>query len=331
MEAISQLSKPITKLIEVVASGIGTISRSHFIRKSADALAYEIKTISSAINESKASVGHIEYNSEGLIIISKDTDAIEVLPAGESDEIVLRRITYQQAKKQRNIENIIQRAAQDLSSVEEVSADPVDEDWIARFFSISEDISTEQMQQLWGRILAGEVSKPKSFSLRTLDVLKNITKNEADVVEKVALAVLSQDNRSFLYSHADGSSFLNDEFAISRTDLLLMIDLGIVSTTDIMAYSNLFPNAISPIVMQYGKWCIVVELEGEINFGFTVLPLSSVGHELLLLIDIQPKMSLVKKLAQSMKRTGLTVKYSTSYSINPDGSINYDNVQDIPE
>ena len=91
MEAISQLSKPITKLIEVVASGIGTISRSHFIRKSADALAYEIKTISSAINESKASVGHIEYNSEGLIIISKDTDAIEVLPAGEGREFDLVR------------------------------------------------------------------------------------------------------------------------------------------------------------------------------------------------------------------------------------------------
>ena len=37
------------------------------------------------------------------------------------------------------------------------------------FFNIAEDISSDDMQALWGRIFAGKIKQPKSHSLRTLD------------------------------------------------------------------------------------------------------------------------------------------------------------------
>jgi hypothetical protein len=48
-------------------------------------------------------------------------------------------------------------ATEELKKENDVSDTPVDEDWIVRFFNVVEDISDEMMQQLWGRILAGEV------------------------------------------------------------------------------------------------------------------------------------------------------------------------------
>lgn len=45
------LSKPITKLIEVVASGIGACYRPHHIKEMAKAQAEAIRTISSVVDE----------------------------------------------------------------------------------------------------------------------------------------------------------------------------------------------------------------------------------------------------------------------------------------
>ena len=52
-------------------------------------------------------------------------------------------------------------------------------DWFIRYYEASGNISDEEMQLLWAEILAGEIEKPSSYSLRTLDVLRNMSKEEA--------------------------------------------------------------------------------------------------------------------------------------------------------
>ena len=54
-----------------------------------------------------------------------------------------------------------------------------DIDWLNRLFSIVGDISDDEMQNLWAQILAGETKTPKSYSLKTLDVLRNMSKEDA--------------------------------------------------------------------------------------------------------------------------------------------------------
>ena len=45
------LSKPLTRLIEVISSGVGAVSRSYLIKKNADARAHEIRLISKALED----------------------------------------------------------------------------------------------------------------------------------------------------------------------------------------------------------------------------------------------------------------------------------------
>jgi hypothetical protein len=91
----------------------------------------------------------------------------------ELQEIRMRmneRLEKQEVRRQRNIESIATKAAHALpppDREQEVSDKPVNEDWTTRFFQECQDISDEQMQQLWARILAGEVTKPGSFAPRT--------------------------------------------------------------------------------------------------------------------------------------------------------------------
>ena len=47
----------------------------------------------------------------------------------------------------------------------------LDEDWLNVTERFAEDASTEQMQNIWGRVLAGEIRKPGIYSISTLNFL----------------------------------------------------------------------------------------------------------------------------------------------------------------
>jgi hypothetical protein len=142
------LSAPLTKLVEVIAAGCGKVYGPTDIRRTARA----------------------------------QGDAAVILAEAEfrRSEVALRaahRLLQIEEVRQHNIDSISAIAAEQLS--EEVSDVPVDSDWATRFFREAQDVSNEQMQQIWGKLLAGEVTKPGSFSTRTLAVVSNLSSVEA--------------------------------------------------------------------------------------------------------------------------------------------------------
>src|SRR5690606_7233918 len=124
--------------------------------------------------------GGIEYNESGVVVTSPKelpADYIE-LTTPTLEERTQSRIDHREAQKQLNLENVTAYAAEQLLNEQPVTDEPIDEDWKTRFFNIAEDVSNDEMQALWGRILAGEIKNPKSYSLRTLELLRNFSKEE---------------------------------------------------------------------------------------------------------------------------------------------------------
>lgn len=147
-------SKPIEKLIDVVSSAVGKLYEPVGTKRRADAEAYKIK---------------VETKAE--IIASLEPRELEQDFIARTEQ----RIAYQEIKKQQNIEETVSIAAKQLRNEESVSNKAVNEYWSTRFFRIVEDVSDEDMQALWGQILAGEVKEPGTYSLRTLEILKNLS------------------------------------------------------------------------------------------------------------------------------------------------------------
>ena len=79
--------------------------------------------------------------------------------------------------------SIVHKVAEEIE--EEVSSEEVDPDWISRFFSYAQDISSSEMQDIWAKILSDEVETPGNTAPRTLECLRNITKEEAKIFEKI--------------------------------------------------------------------------------------------------------------------------------------------------
>lgn len=67
----------------------------------------------------------------------------------------------------------------------------VEEDWLNLFARLAEDKTSKELQGLFGRILAGEIRKPGSFSLRTIQFISTLSKQEAESVSNFLSYALS--------------------------------------------------------------------------------------------------------------------------------------------
>lgn len=106
------------------------------------------------------------------------------------EERSIKRDRIAHLRKQQNLEVIIQKAVQYCSDSE--VADRADKDWFNSFTLLAEDVSNKTMQELWAKILAGEISSPGSFSLKTLQAFKLLSIHDAKLLAK-ACAVAVKD------------------------------------------------------------------------------------------------------------------------------------------
>jgi len=98
-------------------------------------------------------------------------------------------------RKQQNLEMIIQKTIGYCSDSE--ITDRADQDWFNSYLALAEDIGNRTMQDLWAKILAGEISQPGTFSLKALKVFRSLNINEAKLLAKACgLAVKDQGKKS---------------------------------------------------------------------------------------------------------------------------------------
>lgn len=80
-------------------------------------------------------------------------------------------------------------------------------DWLMRFFDAVGNISNEELQQLWGKVLANEILRPKACSLRTLDMIRNMSTEEAETFSFLCRYVMQSGNTYYI----DSAGFFCEE------------------------------------------------------------------------------------------------------------------------
>jgi uncharacterized protein DUF2806 len=309
---LAGLSKPLTKLIEVVSQGVGNLSEPYLIRKKADAKAYEIKAIAHAVKENQNDLKEIDYSEEKVSLSSLDLDLVkEDLTLEERTNI---RINHKEQKKQKNIENITQNTAKFLEAETNVSDEPVDEDWITRFFNYAEDVSDEKMQTLWGQVLAGEIKQPNSYSLRTLELLRNLTKKEAQILTKAANLVIEFSGEPFLYDQTD----ILEKHGISFDDQILLIETGLLSSKANLVL--IFKNDDKDVTnyFLYNKYIIrKIKKANTTEYQLPALRFTKIGTELLKLISKNQNNDYIKEFCQSIdKNSNIDIHHAFILSKN---------------
>jgi hypothetical protein len=210
--------KGLDKLLEVIADGLGGITRPWMLKRIADAKAYSIRTLEAARTEAEVSnireIAAAKSAAKMLrhrTLLALDDEVSDVAtpdPVLEVSEPKLlsersfesrieERLRAREETRQSNLEKISVGAAAALEE-DEVSDVPVDPDWIARFFASAEDVSNAQMQGMWSALLAGEIRTPNSVPVRAVEILRNMTTREAQMFEMAKRYVMSREAQSEL-------------------------------------------------------------------------------------------------------------------------------------
>lgn len=86
-----------------------------------------------------------------------------------------------------NFVKALGRTAELLENIPQhlISDEPIQKTFFNRWRKEVELVDDEKLREIWAQILASEVSTPKSISLRTLDVLRNLSEREACVFQNV--------------------------------------------------------------------------------------------------------------------------------------------------
>lgn len=102
-----------------------------------------------------------------------------------------------------------------------------DFDWFMRFYDNVGNVSNEEMQLLWAKILAGEVHQNGTFSLQLLDILKNFTQKQAELFYKVCSFCLISEKHVFIPNYDGYLKYTN----ITYQDILDLDSLGLMNSS----------------------------------------------------------------------------------------------------
>lgn len=321
LEIVKALVSPTMKLMDMIGGAIGTAYEPRHKRKMADATAYEINAIGEAMRN--AADLPIVYNQDGVAINSEDFNRL-MQRAGT-------RLVLQETIKQHNIESVVDNAYEILEKEEHCSEEPVEQGWINRFFDSVADVSDEDLQKLWGKVLAGEIMHPQTYSLRTLEKLKNLSQQDAKLFEKVAPFVAHFAGNLFVTSKIE----LLKKYGIAYDYILLLDECGLINSAGLVTFNPTL--SVNDFAHIYNKSKVLL-LKGlkqsQMPVSIGVFELTRAGKELYAILDCSSNDQYICDLAQEIEKnnTGnvsITLHQITTYG-NEGGFYNTTVLREFP-
>jgi uncharacterized repeat protein (TIGR03899 family) len=157
-----------------------------------------------------------------------------------------KRKQLEEARKQHNVETIMALAMEYCS--ESSTNEDIDPDWFHQFIQLSENTSSKIMQALWGKILAGEIARPGTFSFKSLTILQKMTNKEAVAFQhacQLAMTNRKDNSAQITYGYYQKPSLLNffalgkkyhvnlSKLSLPYPELLMLMDSELIYHSEI--------------------------------------------------------------------------------------------------
>ncbi len=222
--------------------------------------------------------------------------------------------TVEFLRKEVNIQKSVAQAEAILQQDEtKVPEKTVDIDWFIRWRDYASLMSSEDVQNLWGNLLAGEIKSPGTYAYRTLDFLRNLSQDEAKLVERLGSLIVDREMLFFGRGMTLKTKRVSIELPISQMDLDILEELGVLVSASGMGYSS---NAL-PSLQHDGKYAHLfacgkrglVALTSEPQKKYTVAfyGLSKLGKNVMTLVNSVPDETYLLAVGKMLQDDGFEV------------------------
>lgn len=272
------LGAPASRLVDRVSDAIGGIAKPWQITRTAMA-------------ESKAEI----IRAEARIEIT------------DLERRAVRRMICEEAKKQENIESITTKALPLLS--ESARPEEIEDDWLSNFFDKSRGVSNDEMQQLWARLLASEAETSGRVSKKTVEIVSNLEKSDAETFAKLAQFTIVPDNRFVVIYDISNKVFV--DAGLHFEVLSHLMDVGLLAFEFISSFK--LNQEQAQVAIDYGTTQIQLTLPGQPpSLDIGQVRLTSAGTELIRTLPRAVNTSYCDYLIETWKSKGYSplVTYS---------------------
>lgn len=309
--------KLLIKIIDTLDKGVGAFARPWQITREGKARAEVFRLEKLAIAQAELEAGEIRQGRKSfvngeLLALPAPTkigdseidgnDSISFLTTAKAEA------DYRMIKRAVNLRKIAVIAEEEAGEIpdKEVSDEPVDLDWFARWREAAQDVSNEEMQQLWARLLSGEVKKPGSYSLQSVSLLRNLSSKQAGWIAALAPFAVG----SWIFKNCD--EFLN-EAGLNFEVLLELESLGILTGLDAVGGINREINfqlhsdnedIYVTLLPAHGVGVLITHEAPPPKINIPIYGILSVGQELISLGQFASNEDYLKKLGKFFVEKG---------------------------
>jgi len=247
-------------------------------------------------------VQRVRSRTEGEKVVSKalaDAAALRVVADPGLDRAA-QSLLIKELRGQSNKESIVRETATILGTEPETASAEkpaeVADDWLNVFERFAEAASSERMQKQWARVLAGEIRKPGSFSLKTLSALSELDQEVAIIFEKYVDSVVFGDLIP-IAANVSGEPF---------NELVHLQEFGLVTGVGAHVSRTFSLDGFSGLVLSYRVQAMYVEIvEGPLGRKLPIpgVLLTRVGRELYGMLAPQFNLARAHELVNMVDKT----------------------------
>jgi hypothetical protein len=290
----------------------------------AEADAFEIKAGRKRLLQDGTILAVGANDVKNMLLLSNADGRVE--PTFDMSQLMLNATAASVADQVRSEVNVARAVILAEEILGQDTQDPpdavVEDDWLSTWREYVGRVSSEELQRLWANILAGEVKAPGTYSARTLEFLRTLSKSEAEKIAKIAPYVI--DN-SFIARDFDAALEKN---GIRFSTLLEMQELGILTGVDTIGLSITFTSNL-PNIFQKGLIChnkiLIVQRVGNVTLQLAAYSLTTLGKEIMRLGNFFPNSEYLTEVGKKVASQGFMVQIADITSFEKDGRINYMN------
>lgn len=292
MEIIALLSNSPTA-ISVVSSVVGGLFTTIFLRRNTSVAEFE-----------KIKNGQFKEVADSL------------LKAG--------KMTYVEYYQASNFLEVAKKADKYYSEIHHDNNNAnYDFDWFVRFYEAVGNISDEVMQELWAKLLAGELAEPSSFSFKTIDVLRNLSKKDAELFSLVCSYSVMTRGQSYFLPRYD--AYLK-RHNIYYTDIMKLNEQGLIFNDGMLGVTISISQDSNALFLSNELVVTAALSDGkDIEVDINAYPFIQAGKELATLvsksISVEAFVELAREIVNENKKYTLGVYKIVSLD---EKSITYD-------
>jgi hypothetical protein len=229
------LDREVSIRAKVTESGFEGAARSRFI-SACDALFGSTVGLLSAWADGcfQRLVIRQQIKTDDLKIVLRGSSATPE-QTGNEPSMILQSLVNNEAKRLECRAAVLDSAVAEARALpplpvgDEPSGDnKLDSAWIDTFSSYADKATTDDLRTLWGRILAGEIRKPRSFSLATLRIIAELDAQTAAIFQEIARFRFREDG-SYIVRRPNPKGKEIDDLALLEEAGLLQGPFGSIS------------------------------------------------------------------------------------------------------